>query len=166
MWTNRRSCHISHTHSSTPFRYLLWSKLSHLVKDPYLSRKLEHKAVKTIWHNDALSHLGGWWQEAYIITAHEISHDALSVSCITFFIYKILIWARCGAGCVTLFVKGHNTTSHVGSCCLPAGGHLHIFLLFPSLLFQNYEEVLLFSIFREALAWVLPCAYRNFPVSL
>lgn len=45
---SRRISHKPRTHSNTPFRYLLCSKLSHLVKDRSLSRKCLNKAV---WHN-------------------------------------------------------------------------------------------------------------------
>lgn len=86
----RQTCthtrHISHTHTNTPFRYLLWSELSHLrkkKKDRSSSRKPENKAATTARHNDTLSCSG-----ADIGTAHGICSRALSVSHVALFIWS------------------------------------------------------------------------------
>lgn len=53
MWTHTHTCHISHT--NTPFRYLSWSKLSHLGhKFKQEASKQSGVKKKTAWHNDAL----------------------------------------------------------------------------------------------------------------
>lgn len=53
MWIRTSTRNISHRHTNTPFRYLLWSKLSHLVRGQTFEQEASKQSSKnslTQWY--------------------------------------------------------------------------------------------------------------------
>lgn len=152
--------HFTHRHTNTPFRYLLWSKLSHLVKGQKFEQEVwaPNKAVKTVWQPGYTGDL----QQCPFSFFLRIALFLIEVRKL-----KCEMWActRCGKGCMTftiltlmkcytqLLCPLHN------SCNVPAR-HGEICTFFSSTPFC-YLKIMLASftctVLLDLLAFVLSC---------
>lgn len=124
----RQTCthtrHISHTHTNTPFRYLLWSELSHLRKKKK-GQKFEQEAWKQSSNNSPTQWYivvfgGRYWNGTW-----DLQPCPFCLTCCTFHL-KSESWdfesvpdVRQDAWLFSFFFHfgGRNETLHPASCC-------------------------------------------------
>lgn len=135
MCGHAQSPHFTHTYINTPFRYLLWSKLSHLVKQ----QKFEQEASKQRSKNSQTQ----WYIVVFCVhvvicvTVLSCVSNALSVLHVTLFHLKSESWdvryvsvPDVEQDAWLFFVsEDRNKTLHSGSCYVPAR-HCEIYIFF------------------------------------